>query len=73
MEVNDRISNNIKETNKAFENKYNKISNNLKKNINKLNEIKIINRGLQTEIKQLQDLMIAIKEENKKNSGNKES
>ena len=73
MEVNDRISNNIKETNKAFENKYNKISNNLKKNINKLNEIKIINRGLQTEIKQLQDLMIAIKEENKKNSGNKGS
>ena len=70
MEESDRLSKNIKETNRAFIVKYNKIVNNLKKNINKLNEIKIINTGVQNEIKKLQDLMKRIKEENKKSIDN---
>jgi len=70
MEESERISKNIKETNKAFIFKYNKIVNNLKKNINKLNEIKIINTGVKNEIKKLQDLMKRIKEESKKSVDN---
>ena len=67
-EESERISQNIKEINKAFVIKYNKILNSLKQNINKLNDIKIINNGLQTEIKKLQDLMNEIQDESKKNN-----
>ena len=66
MEESERISKNIKDINKIFFTKYNKVVNNLKKNINKLNEIKVINNGLQTEIKKLQDLMSEMQNENKK-------
>ena len=73
MEESDRLSKNIKETNKIFIVKYNKIVNNLKKNVNKLNEIKIINTGVENEIKKLQDLMKRINEENKKAIDNNKS
>ena len=66
MEESERSSKNIKDINKIFFTKYNKVVNNLKKNINKLNEIKVINNGLQTEIKKLQDLMSEMQNENKK-------
>ena len=66
MEESERISKNIQDINKSFLSKYTKSMSNFKKNINKLNEIKIINNGLQTEIKKLQDLMIQIQEEAKK-------
>ena len=67
-EESERISQNIKELNKAFLIKYNKVLINLKQNIDKLNDIKIINNGLQTEIKKLQDLMSEIQDESKKNN-----
>jgi hypothetical protein len=67
-EESERISQNIKDINKTFLIKYNKILNNLKQNINKLNDIKIINNGLQTEIKKLQELMNEIQDERKKNN-----
>ena len=66
LEESERISKNIQDINKSFLSKYTKSMSNFKKNINKLNEIKIINNGLQTEIKKLQDLMIQIQEEAKK-------
>ena len=66
LEESERISKNIQDINKSFLSKYTKAMSNFKKNINKLNEIKIINNGLQTEIKKLQDLMIQIQEEAKK-------
>ena len=62
MEESERISENIKEINKNFLSKYNKIVTNMKNNINKLKDIKIINRGLHDEIKKLQDLMSMIKD-----------
>ena len=67
-EESERISQNIKELNKAFLIKYNKVLINLKQNIDKLNDIKIINNGLQTEIKKLQDLMSEIQDESKQNN-----
>ena len=70
MEESERISKNIQDINKSFLSKYSKIVNNLKKNINKLNEIKVINTGLLIEIKKLQDLMSQIQGENKKNKEN---
>ena len=73
MEESERISKNIQDINKSFLSKYSKIVNNLKKNINKLNEIKVINTGLQIEIKKLQDLMSQIQGENKKNKENEGS
>ena len=73
MEESERISKNIQDINKSFLSKYSKIVNNLKKNINKLNEIKVINTGLQIEIKKLQDLMSQIQGENKKNKENERS
>ena len=73
MEESERISKNIQDINKSFLSKYSKIVNNLKKNINKLNEIKVINTGLQIEIKKLLDLMSQIQGENKKNKENEGS
>lgn len=73
IEESERISRNIKEINKTFFSKYNQIVNNLKKNIDKLNEIKIINKGLQAEIKKLKDLKSEMQTEDKKiieNGGN---
>ena len=63
LEENERMDFNIKEINKTFASKYNKVNNCLKNNIAKLNDIKIVNSNIQEEINQLQQLLKEIKNE----------
>jgi len=71
LEENERMDFNIKEINKTFASKYNKVNNCLKKNIAKLNDIKIVNSNIQEEINQLQQLLKEIKNEKIKNDAAK--
>ena len=63
----ERIDFNMKEIQKIFSSKYNKINNCLKENLNKLNDIKINNKNLQEEINKLQQLVKEIQTKNKQN------
>ena len=61
----DRIAFNIKEIQKTFSSKYNKVNICLKNNIVKLNNLKVVNNSLQEEINQLQKLLKEIENKNK--------
>ena len=61
----ERIAFNIKEIQKNFSSKYNKVNICLKNNVVKLNNIKIINNNLQEEINKLQKLLKELENKNK--------
>jgi hypothetical protein len=61
----ERIAFNIKEIQKTFSSKYNKVNICLKNNIVKLNNLKVVNNSLQEEINQLQKLLKEIENKNK--------
>ena len=63
----ERISFNIKESQKTFSSKYNKVNICLKNNVVKLSNIKILNNNLQEEINKLQQLLKDIQNKNKQN------
>lgn len=71
LDESERIDFNIKEIKKTFLTKNIKVTNTLKSNINKLNDIKIINMKIQEEINKLRDLMKEIEGKSIKNNENK--
>lgn len=65
LDENERIDFNIKEIKKTFSTKYNNVTNGLKINIVKLNDIKNLNTNIQEEINKLQLLLKEIENDNK--------